>query len=117
MGLLDGDIQAVIGDALEDILLDATYYDDAETVNAASGTTTTTTTSYSCKALVDMAPNAFSAGQNWQAGDRRVLVTQTSLTLTTPAPGDRILVRGETFEIISVDQDPAQALWMFQGRK
>lgn len=75
------------------------------------------TTFYPCKALVDEWNATYIARGLVNAGERKILILGSSIN-TTPAPGDRILVEGETFTIVpagsgqpAVSRDPARAIW------
>lgn len=49
-------------------------------------------------------------------GDRKILVTGSSLNGIVPSAGDSIIAEGITFSIINVKRDPAAATYTCQGR-
>jgi len=116
MGLLDGDIREIVGNAFGGFFLNATYRRDADVQNPDTGTVTRTTLDYACKAIMEMTPTRLRAGEAWVEGDRRFLVLAASLSIV-PKPGDRVVFNGETWAVVSIDTDPATATWSIQGRR
>jgi len=55
-------------------------------------------------------------GQAVQAEDKKALIPALSISGVTPAPSDRITLDGgaETWEVVRVETDPAEALWTLQ---
>jgi hypothetical protein len=121
MGLLDGDIAALVSDGLEaaELPLDLTL------TRTVAGTpdpdepwvpVTPTTTAYPCRGFEDSYSAYYLANQLVQEGDRKIVILAQSLAVT-PEPGDQITSRGETFTIVGpVKTDPARAAWECQAR-
>lgn len=70
---------------------------------------------YPCKAIHDTYSDFYRAQGLVEAGDRKVLILATSLTVT-PQENDKITIRGETFSVVMVRTDPALAVWECQAR-
>lgn len=121
MGLLDGDIAALVSDGLDaaDLPLDLTL---TRTTAGQSDPaqpwvpTQDTVTSYACRGFEDSYSAYYIANGLVQEGDRKIAVLAQSLSIT-PQPGDQITSRGQTFTVIGVKTDPARALWECQARK
>jgi hypothetical protein len=110
MGLLDGTLQSIIGSAVDFILYDITL--SRETVTHTVGTgSTTASTDYSCRGFVDTDVQTYLEQKIINEGDRVVLITQTSLSVS-PVKGDKITARGKVSTVMDVGQDPAQATWV-----
>lgn len=121
MGLLDGDIAALVSDGLEsaDLPLDLTL------IRTTPGTpdpdqpwvsVTDTVTSYACRGFEDSYSAYYIVNGLVEEGDRKIMIVVPSLSVT-PQPGDQITSRGETFTVIRAKTDPARALWECQCRK
>ena len=121
MGLLDGDIAALVSDGLEaaELPLDLTL------TRTVAGTpdedepwlpVTPTTTTYPCRGFEDNYSAYYIVNGLALQGDRRIMILAPSLSVT-PIAGDQITSRGETFTVVSVKSDPARALWECQARK
>lgn len=74
---------------------------------------TPTTATYACKAIVDTYSDFAVANSLVDAQDRKVLILATSLSVA-PTDLDKVTIRGATYRIISVDTDPADAVWECQ---
>lgn len=120
MGLLDGDIAALVSDGLDaaDLPLDLTL------TRTVAGTpdpdepwlpVTPTTTTYACRGFEDNYSAYYIANGLVQEGDRKIMILTPSLSIT-PQPGDTITSRGQAFTVIGVKADPARALWECQAR-
>jgi hypothetical protein len=115
MGLLDGDLKAIIGGAVADLFLSATL-----TKRTTSGSrydpTLATGTSYTCKAIREEYSERFRLDGTVKRGDVKVLVTAASLSVE-PEAGDTITVSGDKERtIVAVASDPAGATWELQAR-
>lgn len=123
MGLLDGDLAALVGDALRDIFLDATLTRTPMT-GSAIDPTPGTPVSYPCKAIHEEWGRSYLTNGLVRSDDRKVLILSTTLG-TEPEPGDKITIRGETFTVVPGDTagapaiatDPAKAAWVLRARK
>ena len=110
MGLLDGTLKQIIGSAVDFVMYDLTL--TRETVTHTVGTgSTTASTDYSCRGFVDTDLQAYFDQKLINEGDRVVLITQTSLSIT-PVKGDKVTIRGKSSTVVDVNQDPAQATWV-----
>jgi hypothetical protein len=116
---LQGLIASKIGAAFASIFYEATLKRTTRT--AVSGApawdkTSATVAEYACRGMVDQYSDYKKANSLVKAGDRKILITATSLA-TEPVPGDEVTIRGETFKVIDVVTDPAKAVWELQARK
>lgn len=116
--LLEGALAAMIHSAMRGLFIDATLTRTTLT-GATEGwnpsTGTSSTTAYACKAIVEAYTEREREAELIQANDRRVLVLAGSLAVT-PQTSDSITVRGATYEIVAVETDPAEAVWVLQAR-
>jgi hypothetical protein len=113
---LSGSLARTIGSAMRSLFLDATLLRDVPAVaTEAFDPPAPTEAIYTCKAIVEGYAERFRLDGTVSAGDRKVLILATSLSVT-PAAGDRVMIRGITFTIIEVGTDPAQAVWECKGR-
>jgi hypothetical protein len=114
MGLLDGQIQSIIGTAVDFVLLDATLTqvsgDDPSDYVPGTGITPVET-DYACRGFVEDDVQRYLDSGIISKGDRVVMLTQTSLGVT-PMEGDKITIRGFESTVLSIGQDPAQATWV-----
>src|SRR5690554_3914972 len=69
-----------------------------------------TIATYPCRGMVDTFSDYQIANGLVEAGDRKVLILQTSLAIE-PAVGMEVSIRGEKFTILGVNTDPAVAVW------
>lgn len=117
MGLLDGELAAIIGDAFgdADIFLDATLTVDGPTTGPNYDPTPGTPTVYPCKAIVENYSDYFRKNALVEESDRKVMILATSLAVK-PVEGNRITVSGLTLTVVTVATDPATAVWEVQGR-
>jgi hypothetical protein len=75
-----------------------------------------TPVSYSCKALRDKYTIFEMSNSGILQGDSKIMILANSLG-TTPIENDVITIQGASFTVISFDIDPANAVWVIQGRK
>ena len=88
------------------------------TFNPATGAYTSTYTETSLNVLrgeLSIAEVKNSAGL-YQPGDVRFTIAQQSLT-QDPGREDRLVLDGETFEVLTSREDPLSAVWTLVGRK
>lgn len=74
------------------------------------------TTQYQCRAVVDNYSDFAIANSLVDAQDRKVLILASTLPVT-PTDQDMITIRGETYQVIEVKTDPAQAVWECRCRR
>lgn len=111
MGLLDGDLAAIAYGALAPVMLDVTFTDVTEGTYTPGSGRTNTETDYACKGFVEEdAKRLFDLGQITD-GQRVVTILQDSLSVT-PEIGDKVTARNVASIVKSVQQDPAQAIWI-----
>ncbi len=115
---LEGSIATTIHGAFKSIFYDATVdrtvVVGGDVYDPTSGTPTTT--SYTCKGMVDEYTRFERQNSQIEANDRKILVLANSLSIT-PELDDTITIRSATYTILSVDIDPANAVWVIQGRR
>lgn len=112
--LLDTGIAATVHSALKDFLLDVTFIKVTK-VSDGSGGFTETTASHSCKGMIDTYSDFYRVQGMVPHGDQKLLILQNSLSVT-PELEDRATIRGQTFKVVGVAKDPADATWELQAR-
>lgn len=120
MGLLDGDLKNIIGNAADFLFLRATLYREAVTQSSPSepwkGGTVGAPVSYACKAIREEYSERFRLDGTVKAGDVKIIVLAKSCP-TEPLVNDIIQITGDRKRtIISVATDPANAVWELQAR-
>lgn len=77
-----------------------------------TGGTNPTTTQHSARGFIDKLDRNRIEGTLVEEADSQVnLVGDSIAGGVRPSPGDRILIRGTTYNVLSVDVDPADALF------
>jgi hypothetical protein len=114
---LEGSIRKAIGKGMQGLFLPGTIARDVPRTSSTEefDPLPPVTKTYACKAVVDNYSAFRLASGLIQAGDRKILVLAEGLEVD-PKPGDRITVRGATYTAVEVATDPAQAVWVIQGR-
>lgn len=119
MGLLDGDLKDIIGDALDFVMIDLTLIKVTPgTYNPVTDSDASTTANIGCRGMVDRFTD-YERGNSQgliEANDRKILVLAKSLNGSTPTTRDRITAEGTTYQIINIDRDPASATFTIQAR-
>lgn len=118
---LQGEIAEDVSDALSELLYDVTLIRETSNYDVSTGRSNQSTETYTGKGFVDEYEQKLIAEGVVQENDRKILLLQETFTdadgnMVKPFPGDSIEARGETLEVINVQQDPAQATWTVQGR-
>lgn len=75
-------------------------------------------TNYPCKALRDSYSSYDKQDSDIAAGDVKILILAQSISVA-PVDGDNITIsnpNGGTYRVINANIDPANALWIVQGR-
>ncbi|WP_321340953.1 hypothetical protein [Breoghania sp.] len=72
-------------------------------------------TDFPCKGFTESYSETYLATGVVLSGDVKVVVLFPTLS-TMPAPGDLVLVRGETYSVVNVAPDPALATLEIQAR-
>lgn len=73
------------------------------------------TTHYTGRGFADEYDNSYRTGGLIEQGDIRVIVVADTIAIE-PAAGDKVTVRGVTYNVVSVSADPALATWSLQAR-
>lgn len=119
MGLLDGGIKKIIGDALPFLFLDFTLIRSTTTAPANPWENPTVTESqYPCKAIITQFKYHEIDGEKIKAEDHKIVFLADSVSIS-PAIDDRVQRVGETrrYLIVSpVRKDPAGATFTAQAR-
>lgn len=55
-------------------------------------------------------------GTRIQTGDRKVLIIAGTIGTNVPKPSDRITIESQTYSVVRVDRDPAEATYTCQVR-
>ncbi len=119
MGLLDGGIKKIIGDALPFLFLDFTIIRSTTTAPTNPWENPTVTESqYPCKAIITQFKYHEIDGEKIKAEDHKIVFLADSVSIS-PAIDDRVQRVGETrrYLIVSpVRKDPAGATFTAQAR-
>lgn len=86
------------------------------TYNATTGAITYSSTSYSFNSIIVKYERNEIDGTNVLTTDSKMIFPQTRVSVT-PKTTDTITISSVTWEIKSIDQDPASATWTIQIRK
>jgi hypothetical protein len=100
--------------ALDPHLYDVTLQKVTE-VSDGSGGFTETTADHTVRGFVDTFSEHYRLQGMVQTGEVKILLLQKSTT-QVPANGDRIIARSVTYQVLAVEQDPAQATWECKAR-
>lgn len=113
-------LAATVYGALKNIFLDATLtrqvvLDTSPAYDPLDPPAPTPVT-YTCKAIRDKYSSFDKLNTNIGTSDSKILILADSLAVT-PIGNDIITIQGASFLVISVDVDPANAVWTIQGRQ
>lgn len=120
MGLLDGELASIVGDAAAFLFLNAALTHDVPNVGSdPADPPPPTSVIYPCLAIEEEWSAEIRGAGLVGATDIQVLILANSLP-TVPLPLDRITIRGRTVTIVpgntgglkSVQSDPARATWL-----
>lgn len=120
MGLLDGDLAGIVGEAVGFIFLDATLIQDVPgTIVDPADPPAPTHVTFTCKAIEQDYATGLRAQGLVGATDIEVLILASTLSVA-PQPLNRITIRGRTVTIVpanasgmqAVRSDPARATWL-----
>lgn len=111
--------------AVGDLAASAVYHSHATTVyDASAGTPTVTySTVGGCRVIVsefrlaDNDPRSRAPDFDVRAEDKQADLPASYVSGVTPKPKDRIVIDGETWNVVNVGTDPAEALWQLQIRR
>jgi len=110
---LEGSLAKTIAKSMAFMFLDASLHRDVEAAitNAADPPAPASVSSFACKAIIETQTDSY-RGDGGLVVDttRKVLILAQTLA-TTPVPGDRIIIRGVTYGVMTVASDPALATW------
>lgn len=120
--LLEGELAKEADESLSDELYDVTLIREGSNYDVESGRSDQSTETYTGKGFVDEYEQKLVADEVVQENDSKVLLVQNTFTdadgnKVKPFTGDSIQARRETYEVVNVQQDPAQATWTVQGRE
>lgn len=114
MALLTGDLAALVGTALDGIMLDGVLQRPVASSVDDHGSPLATYATHVFRGFDD----EYSATYRAQAGipetDALIQILAASCA-TTPQRDDRLVVRGKTYRVRSVTTDPARAVWACQS--
>lgn len=114
---LEGSLAKSIYKGMKGLFLDATIIRDtlpAGSPDAPFDPLAPTQSMFSCKAIVETYSDFYKLNGLVKDTDRKFIILTQSLSIT-PAPGDRITIRGQTYTLYSVEADPALATWTCKG--
>ena len=113
---LAGSLAATIGRAMSFLFLDATLARDvAGTITDPADPPVPTEVTYTCKAIVETYDERFRLDGTVKSNERKMLILASTLAVT-PAPNDRITIRGQSYTVIDAMTDPALATWELKVR-
>jgi hypothetical protein len=113
VGLLDGDIAALMGDVMGQFYLDATLR-TVTLVDDGSGGGTTTSTTQAVKVQEDRITEEARLAGGYSQLAKRFIVLQAGTS--GPLTGDsELTVGGVTYMLSAPEQDPAKAYWYVVG--
>jgi hypothetical protein len=69
-----------------------------------------------CKGMIGTYADSLIDGTLIKQGDAKVTITTTCCSNMPRPAKDKIVIRGNTYAIVNVSTDPAQALWICQCR-
>ncbi len=115
MSLLDGDLPAVFGSVFGPLLLDGTLINPSLTDDGYGGFTDVSDSTEAVKLMVEAYSEYTRAQANIPATDVKIIVLQDGVS-SNPRKGWEVRADGVTYRIEQIDQDPAKAAWVFQGR-
>ncbi len=115
MGLLDGSVQSIVGNAARFLMLDVTIHKPADgTFDPSTGNMTSdsfTDTAVSRAGFPDSSSSMYRGDSLLEADERLVVLLQKPLVDAgvTVAKGDEITIRSQRSRVLDVFEDPAQA--------
>jgi hypothetical protein len=112
MGLLDGDLQRVFGNAFGPRLLDAVIHHFPLSDTEGGGIAHTEPVDYPVKAMIDEKGTTIPG--DVPASSVKIICLQYNSGVS-PTEDDQITIRGVTYAINRITEDPAQAAWTFFG--
>lgn len=108
---ISGLINKNIGPGVNDAVLTKVIA-GSRTGGQLTGGTNPTPTDYACKGFVDMLDKNRLPGTLVEQADSLIQIIGDSIASSqVPRPGDRITILGNTYNILSADTDPAQAVY------
>lgn len=118
MGLLDGELAQIVGEAFDEagIFWDASLSRETAGAGPEWNPGSPTSVNYSCKAITDTYSERLRAEGLIKADEVKVLILATSLSVE-PKPADKVTIRGETYTVLEVSTDPAKAVWVCKAKK
>ena len=119
MGLADifKDAAETIIDAFDDIPISVTYVRKGSSVYVpGTGAVTSTDTEYTVKGIPDEFETEEINNLSILRTDKLFYIASNDLDVT-PVVSDEIIISDVTWQVISVQSDPADALWVIQIRK
>jgi len=123
MGLLDGELQATIHEALSGIMLDVAvgHFTGGSVDPTTQKRTGVTETAYTVKGFRDDSSTFFTSAGLSREGDMTVMLLQDSRSwspsVIAPFEGDKVTVQSETGTVMAVHQDPAQATYVLDCKR
>lgn len=115
MSLLNGQLSAVFTRAFAGIYLPATLHSRA-VADDGEGSLTAVWTDYPCRAQIDSMTEAMRAQAGYADTDKRILVLAGTLSIK-PDTDCAITVKGERFNVASINSDPAESYWEIRGSR
>jgi len=112
---LEGSIRRTIGKAMASIFFPVTIIRTVPGDGPVWDPGPSVDVEYRCKGFVDTYSDFYLATGNVLSSDRKIVVLTDTLTIS-PEIGDRVRARGQTFSVLNVATDPAEATWTLQAR-
>jgi hypothetical protein len=115
MGLLDGEIATLVGDALDFMLLDGTLRREVSTtVDSLGNPVLSTPATYTFRGFDDEYTAAYRAMAGIPERDIKIVVAGSSIA-TVPLQNDKVTIRGAWYQVRKVVTDPARAVYELQS--
>lgn len=115
---LEGSLAQTLYDAMKDtVAYDILFVPVTETDDGTGGYTKVDGATVTAKGFIEDYKEFHRVQAKIPVGDRKVWLFQRGpMVGSRPAINDKVTVRGETFLVVAVAQEPAQALWELQAR-
>lgn len=114
MSLFNIDLPGIINDAMGGLVLDATISVSTRSSDGQGGQTLSYENPVAAKGFTDTYSD-FQRLSGVPATDRKIVILAAS-TSVVPKEGDRVTIEGRTYDVISVNKDPASATYELQCR-
>ena len=113
MGLLDGGLQSVFGQAFGSLYLSGTLHRVTRTEDS-GGSVTRSYSDTVVKVQIDSLTEAMRSAGGYTERDVRLIVLQRGIG-AAPSTDDQITAGGRRFNVSNISEDPARSYWFMIG--